>query len=93
MGRGRWRTNTLGNDYKEWFQRLGLTEEEAVCKARKILQDANMEPETLENKLKWDEFVWSVCQHPKAAQDWQNSFHDLDTRNGALTFVMYMTDW
>lgn len=91
MEKKRWRTNTLIGGPEKWFYKLGLTEDEALDKAKKILLAVHMESEVLEGALQWDEFVWSVCHSPNEAERIQNSWKDLNTIVGARRFVMYMT--
>ena len=91
MEKKRWRTNTLIGGPDKWFSELGLTEDEAIEEAKKILQAVHMEENILEGALQWDEFVWSVCNSPDKVESVNKSWKDLNSRNGALRLVMYMT--
>lgn len=87
-----WRTSTL-LDSERWFRDIGLSQEDAVEKARGILERAEMAPDILEGALQWDEFVWSVCNDPDRVQRWQSmgASSRLSNRASAMTFVMALT--
>lgn len=87
-----WRTSTL-LDSERWFRDIGLSQKDAVEKARGILERAEMAPDVLEGALQWDEFVWSVCNDPDSVQRWQSmsASSRLSNRASARSFVMAMT--
>ena len=87
----KWRIKSLIGDTSEWFQDIGLTEDEAIAKARIILEAIEMESSIMESALQWDEFVWTICHSPNVLQELNNSWKDLHTEVGARRLVMYMT--
>jgi len=88
-----WRRSTLLGNSEQWFRDIGLSQKDAVEKARSILESAEMAPDILEGALQWDEFVWTICSDPNRVQQWQSMSESsrLSNRVSAMNFVMAMT--
>lgn len=84
-----WRMKTMPDDAVEDIS--GMSEEEAVNKARKILEDAGMNREVMEHALGWDEFVFGL--YTDTGGEYLEGFKkkDFDDSFIADCFVMLIT--
>ena len=76
---------------KTWFNSFE-EKQTAIEKATRILESAGMHREGIAHFMRNDELIWSVCNEPEVALNWNSTCHfsnQLNTQYGYVDLVNY----